>query len=157
MDEALAEQQREAYKMAGVDDDEPAIDPSKKRKAVEDEKVSLLIDFKTRSLLIHSRRRMQRSRRTRKRSASTPRSTSLVSQRTSTRKNFTRCSPVSVSLLKASTTTNLVSRCTKTRTANSTETRSSVRFATTNHNAYLLTLNHSLLAPRIGEAGHQYG
>jgi hypothetical protein len=40
MDEALAEQQREAYKMAGVDDDEPAIDPSKKRKAVEDEKVS---------------------------------------------------------------------------------------------------------------------
>jgi hypothetical protein len=41
MDEALAEQQREAYKMAGVDDDEPAIDPSKKRKAVEDEKVSL--------------------------------------------------------------------------------------------------------------------
>jgi hypothetical protein len=40
MDEALAEQQRAAYKMPGVDDDEPALDPSKKRKALEDEKVS---------------------------------------------------------------------------------------------------------------------
>ena len=40
MDEALAEQQREAYKVAGVDDDEPAMDPTKKRKAVESENVS---------------------------------------------------------------------------------------------------------------------
>jgi hypothetical protein len=39
MDEALAEQQRAAYKMPGVDDDEPAVDPSKKRKAVEAENV----------------------------------------------------------------------------------------------------------------------
>ncbi|KAL1585237.1 hypothetical protein WHR41_05893 [Cladosporium halotolerans] len=37
MDEALAEQQREAYKMPGVNDDEPALDPSKKRKAAEAE------------------------------------------------------------------------------------------------------------------------
>jgi len=41
MDEALAEQQRAAYKMPGVDDEEPALDPSKKRKAVEAENVSL--------------------------------------------------------------------------------------------------------------------
>ena len=40
MDEALAEQQREAYKMPGVDDDEPALDPTKKRKAAEAENVS---------------------------------------------------------------------------------------------------------------------
>ena len=40
MDEALAEQQRAAYKMPGVDDEEPALDPSKKRKAVEAENVS---------------------------------------------------------------------------------------------------------------------
>ena len=40
MDEALAEQQREAYKMPGVDDEEPALDPSKKRKAAEAEHVS---------------------------------------------------------------------------------------------------------------------
>jgi HIV Tat-specific factor 1 len=39
MDEALAEQQRAAYKMPGVDDDEPAVDPTKKRKAVEAENV----------------------------------------------------------------------------------------------------------------------
>jgi hypothetical protein len=42
MDEALAEQQRAAYKMPGVDDDEPALDPSKKRKAIEDVKVSFI-------------------------------------------------------------------------------------------------------------------
>ena len=40
MDEALAEQQRAAYKMPGVDDEEPALDPSKKRKAAEAEHVS---------------------------------------------------------------------------------------------------------------------
>jgi hypothetical protein len=44
MDEALAEQQRAAYKMPGVDDEEPALDPSKKRKAVEAENVSLNIN-----------------------------------------------------------------------------------------------------------------
>jgi len=43
MDEALAEQQRAAYKMPGVDDEEPALDPSKKRKAVEAENVSLRV------------------------------------------------------------------------------------------------------------------
>jgi hypothetical protein len=43
MDEALAEQQRAAYKMPGVDDEEPALDPSKKRKAVEAENVSLSV------------------------------------------------------------------------------------------------------------------
>ena len=55
MDEALAEQQRAAYKMPGVDDEEPALDPTKKRKAVEAENVSLNIDphvgFATRALL----------------------------------------------------------------------------------------------------------
>lgn len=40
MDEALAEQQQAAYKMPGVNDDEPALDPSKKRKALEAENVS---------------------------------------------------------------------------------------------------------------------
>lgn len=43
MDEALAEQQRAAYKIPGVDDDEPALDPTKKRKAAaEAENVSFL-------------------------------------------------------------------------------------------------------------------
>ena len=55
MDEALAEQQRAAYKMPGVDDEEPALDPTKKRKAVEAENVSLNIDpdvgFAIRALL----------------------------------------------------------------------------------------------------------
>lgn len=45
MDEALAEQQREAYKMPGVDDEEPALDPSKKRKAIEAENVSSTINL----------------------------------------------------------------------------------------------------------------
>lgn len=44
MDEALAEQQRAAYKMPGVDDDEPALDPTKKRKAAEAEHVSITIN-----------------------------------------------------------------------------------------------------------------
>jgi hypothetical protein len=39
MDEALAEQQRAAYKVDGVDDEEPAMDPNKKRKAVASEHV----------------------------------------------------------------------------------------------------------------------
>lgn len=39
MDEALAEQQQAAYKMPGVNDDEPALDPTKKRKALEAENV----------------------------------------------------------------------------------------------------------------------
>lgn len=43
MDEALAEQQRAAYKMPGVDDDERAVDPTKKRKAVEAENVCYII------------------------------------------------------------------------------------------------------------------
>ena len=55
MDEALAEQQRAAYKMPGVNDEESALDPTKKRKAVEAENVSLNIDphvgFATRALL----------------------------------------------------------------------------------------------------------
>jgi hypothetical protein len=44
MDEALAEQQRAVYKMPGVDDDEPALDPTKKRKAAEAENVSISIN-----------------------------------------------------------------------------------------------------------------
>lgn len=43
MDEALAEQQRAAYRVEGVDDEAPAMDPSKKRKAVVEESVSLLV------------------------------------------------------------------------------------------------------------------
>ena len=42
MDEALAEQQREAYKVPGVDD-EIDINPAKQRKAAEIENVSLLL------------------------------------------------------------------------------------------------------------------
>nr|OQO15485.1 hypothetical protein B0A51_16245 [Rachicladosporium sp. CCFEE 5018] len=37
MDEALAEQQRAAYRVEGVDDEEPAMDPGRKRKAVGEE------------------------------------------------------------------------------------------------------------------------
>jgi HIV Tat-specific factor 1 len=40
MDEALMKQQAEIYKIPGVDDDAPALDPAKKRKAAQEEDVS---------------------------------------------------------------------------------------------------------------------
>lgn len=40
MDEALMKQQQEIYKIAGVDDEAPALDPVKKRKAAQQDDVS---------------------------------------------------------------------------------------------------------------------
>jgi hypothetical protein len=134
MDEALAEQQREAYKMPGVDDEEPALDPSKKRKAVEAENVSSTINpqcwLYDLSFSKRYPRKTQRRPRTRsRRSASTRQSTSLLFPRMLMRKSCSRSSLATASLPKASMTTSLVSRCTTTTTASSTETLSSVKFS----------------------------
>jgi len=95
MDEALMEQQRQAYKMAGVDENEPA-DVRVKRKADDEDGVSQVMraQLKYGADRLHDRSlpTVLRSRRPRKRSAATPPSISPPCPTTSPRTSLERSS-----------------------------------------------------------------